>query len=67
MGGVNDIVICVEVLFLPEIFDFASYGRALGMPEDKSATGIFLLFLFNQPIQSDNNAHQDSRSTTKAV
>ena len=30
------------MLFLPEILDFATYGRALGMPEDESSTCIFL-------------------------
>ena len=40
--GVDNVVGLFEMLFLPEIFNLATDGRALGMPEDQSSAGIFL-------------------------
>mmetsp|Transcript_3948 Transcript_3948/g.8716 ORF Transcript_3948/g.8716 Transcript_3948/m.8716 type:complete len:383 (-) Transcript_3948:290-1438(-) len=42
VGGVHNIVVLLEVLFLPEVLDFAAHGGPLGMPEDESPSGVFL-------------------------
>mmetsp|Transcript_10564 Transcript_10564/g.22520 ORF Transcript_10564/g.22520 Transcript_10564/m.22520 type:complete len:412 (+) Transcript_10564:1084-2319(+) len=39
---VDDVVILVNVLLLPKVFDFTSDGGAFGVPEDESSSGVFL-------------------------
>jgi hypothetical protein len=42
MWGVNNIVAIINMTFFPEILNGTSNDRSLWMPENKTATGIFL-------------------------